>query len=81
MKEEEIELMLKKLKFSAKQLEAANADLIKALKSAKAALENLYNAYRPSMILEKEIDRFHREACQKILINSGNDSGQNLSSE
>ncbi len=65
MGEDEIEKMLKELKLSANKLEAANADLIKALKGAKAVLENLYGAHSPSAILEKEIDRFHHEACQK----------------
>jgi hypothetical protein len=69
MNEEEVENMLKEFKLSANKLEAANADLIKALKGAKEALENLYGTHSPSVILEKEIDRFHREACQKSLIN------------
>ncbi len=65
MGEDEIEKLLKEFKLSANKLEAANADLIRALKGAKEALENLYGAHSPSAILEKEIDRFHHEACQK----------------
>jgi len=65
MSEDDVEKILKEFKLSANKLEAANADLIRALKGAKEALENLYGIHSPSVILEREIDRFHREACQK----------------
>ncbi len=59
--------MLKIFKLPANKLETTNANLIRTLKDAKAALENLYNACAVCETGEK-IDRFHREACQKNLL-------------
>ncbi len=64
MNEEEIKKTLIEFRLTANKLIAANKNLIRALNGAKAALVNLYSTNSPSVILEKEIDRFHHEACQ-----------------